>query len=433
VNIALPDIQKTFSNARFETLSWVLNAYTIIFSALLVPAGKLGDQLGRRKIFVSGLILFVIASLLCSIAPSLAMLIAARVVQGAGAALMIPTSLALLLPEYSHSERSTAVGLWAASAAVAGGLGPSLGGFLVEYADWRWIFLINVPIGGLAAVMALRKIPESRDLSSKGLPDLLGSLLVAVTVGLVALGLIEGQDWGWSSIEILGSFAGALLFGSLFVYRSNNHPLPVIDMNLMRVRQFALGNLASLLFALAFYSWLLCNVLFLDRVWEYSTLHAGLALTPSPLLAMIFAAISGRIADRRGHRGLVVVGVLLFVAGVLWLIVDAEPTSHYVTAWLPGAVLSGIGVGLAFPVMGSFAVSVLPFERFAVGSAINSTARQLGAVLGVAALVSTLEHYISIDPLAAFDYGWMIAVVSAAASGVVGFFFTQSREKNQTV
>src|SRR5688500_11211357 len=204
VNVAFPDIESTFGGASRADLSWILNAYNIVFAALLVPAGRLADLVGRRRMFMIGVSAFVAASVLCGIAPSPELLVGARVLQAAAGAILVPTSLALLLPEFAPEKRATAVAIWGATGAVAAALGPSLGGVLVEEAGWRWVFFLNVPIGLLALVPARRLLRETRD-PAGALPDVLGTALLVAGVGTLALGIVKGPEWGWDSVRVLGA------------------------------------------------------------------------------------------------------------------------------------------------------------------------------------------------------------------------------------
>jgi EmrB/QacA subfamily drug resistance transporter len=424
VNIAFPDIESSFRGTPVATLSWVLNAYAIVFAGLLIPAGRIADRIGRRRAFLTGLVLFVGASALCAAAPSAGALVAARALQAVGAAVLTPTSLALVLPEFPLSRRATAVGVWGMAGAVAAATGPSLGGVLVDAAGWRWIFLVNLPVGLAAWAAGRRSLRESRDADARR-PDALGSVLVAGAVGLLALGLVEGPDWGWSDPRVLAAFAAAAALLPLSIVRSQRHPAPALDLALFRVRSFAIANAGTLAFGAAFYAMLLCNVLFLTQVWGYSVVKAGLALTPGPLMAAAFAGPAGRLADRFGQRAVAAPGALVYAAGGAMFIAGVGTSPHWVSEWLPATLLTGAGVGLTFPTLGGAAASSLPPARFAVGAAVNATARQLGAVLGVAILIALLGTPSSPSAaLAAFQRGWafvalggVLAAVAAAGLG----------------
>lgn len=422
VNVALPDLARSFPSVTPAGLSWVLSAYAIAFAAFLIPAGRAADLGGRRRVFNLGLAIFCTASALCGLAPSVTMLVAARVVQAVGAAMLVPTALALLLPEFPLERRSTAVGIWGAVAGVAAATGPSLGSAIVVSVGWRWVFLVNVPIGLLAWAWGRGVLRESRDPEAGARPDFAGAVLLGGATALLALGIVEGRGWGWTDARILGAFAGAAALLPLFVMRSRRHPSPVLDLSLFRVRAFTIANASTLLFAAAFYASLLNNVLFLTGVWQYSVLGAGLAITPAPLLAAATAGPAGRLADRFGHRVVVVPGALLYAAANLWFATHAGVRPSYGADWLPGALLLGAGVGFAFPTLGSAAATSLPPARFAVGSAVIGTARQLGGAIGVAALVAILGAPSLAEAPAAFDRAWMVIGAAGLLSGLIALW-----------
>ena len=419
VNIAFPALTAQFPDVTRAGLSWVLNAYAVVVGALLVTTGRLADDLGRRRVFLAGLGVFAAASALCGLAPSVPLLVAARAVQAVGAALLLPASLALVLPEFPASRRSTAVGLWGAAGAVAAAAGPTLGALLVEGPGWRWVFLVNVPVCAAAAVVGRRVLVEARGPVS-GPPDLLGVLLVATVFGLLSLGLVQGEQWGWASPGVLGAFAGALVAAPLLVVRALRHPSPVLPVRLFAVRTFALATLGTVLFATAFFAMILCNVLFLTGVWGWSVLRTAVAVLPSPLLAAVVAPLAGRLADRYGFRVVVVPGALAMVGAQLWFLSRTGPAPSYVADFLPGSVLAGLAIGLAFSALGAAGAQALPPAQFGAGSAVGATARQLGAVVGVALLVAVLGEPGLGETLGAFHRAWGVLAVIAAACAVVG-------------
>jgi EmrB/QacA subfamily drug resistance transporter len=418
VNIAFPDISASFEGAGSDALSWVLDGYFVVIAALLVPAGGLADRFGHKRIFLLGVAAFTVASLLCAVAPTLETLIAARVLQGVGAALIAPASLAIVLDSFPPERRAAGVGLWGAAAAAAAATGPTLGGLLVELSDWRLVFLVNLPLGVAIVWLGARGLRERERLDSR-LPDLLGAALLAASLALLTLAIIEGNDWGWGAPATLACFAAAALLLAAVVARSLRHPRPIVEPALFADRAFRIGNLGTLLFSAAFFSIVLGNVLFLTSIWGYSVLEAGLATLPGPLLSTVFAGPAGKLADRFGHRAVVVPGAIVFSAGVLVLrSAGAEP--DWVGTWLPGAVLTGIGIGLAFPTLGAASVRDLPDDRFATGSAVNAAFRQIGAVLGTALLVTIVGDPIGLpEALASADRAYMLAAVAGLLSGAV--------------
>jgi EmrB/QacA subfamily drug resistance transporter len=413
VNIAFPDIARDFHGASVSGLSWVLNAYAIVFAALLVPSGRMADRFGRRRAFLSGLAVFLLGSALCGVAPSVEALVAARVVQAIGAAVLMPTSLALLLPEFPPAQRATAIGVWAAVGGIAAAFGPPLGGLLVE-ASWRLVFWVNVPVGLVAGAYAVRLLRESRDESQTRWPDLLGTAVLTASIALLALGVVKAPDWGWGDTATLACLAAATAGLVAFVARCARHPSPVVDITMLRVRSFALACTAQLLFAVAFAAMLLNSVLLMTGLWHYSVLHAGIALAPGPSMAAAFAVPAGRLANRVGQRWLAATGASLFALGATWWLWQIGASPNYAGGILPGMLLTGTGVGLTLAPLASAAAASLPPARFATGSAVLTMGRQIGSVLGVAALVAIIDSAGS--PLAGFQGAWRFMIVMALAA-----------------
>src|SRR5262245_46812838 len=340
VNIAFPDIHASFPESSLSQLSWILNAYSIVFAAALVPAGRLADRYGRRRFFFLGVLVFLAASIVCGAANSIELLIAARAVQALGGAMLVPASLGLLLPEFPLERRATATALWGATGAVAAAAGPSLGGVLVDWQGWRAVFFVNVLIGLPALLPARRLLHESREPRTH-FPDAIGALVLAGGIGALALGIVQGREWGWGSPRIVGSFAAAAVLLALFLWRSARHPAPVIELSLFRVRSFSVANAGGFVFAMGFFALLLCNVLFLTGVWHYSILRAGVALTPGPLMAAITAVVGGRLSDRFGQRVVALPGSVLFGAGALLFALETGVHPSYAADFLPANLLSG--------------------------------------------------------------------------------------------
>ena len=424
VNVAFPDIASDFEGTSLATISWVLNAYNIVFAAFIVAAGRIADLLGRKRLFEWGIVIFTLASLLCAAAPSIGLLVAARVIQAIGAAIVVPASLALVLEAFPQRERSHGVALWSAVAALAAGLGPSLGGILVEAAGWRLVFLVNLPVGLAALMLSKRALVESRAPGRRTLPDLAGALILAAAVAALTLGIIKGDEWGWTSPGVLVSFGAALLLGAAFIERCSWHRSPMLDLGLLRIRSLAVANAVTIVAAAGFYAYVLCNVLFLTTVWGYSVLEAGLAITPGPFIAAAVARPATHLSGRLGAAPVIAVGALIWAIGVFYLVTAVGTTPDFLGEWLPAMGILGVGAGITFPVVGSTAVAEVTGGRFATATGINSIARQLGAVLGVALLVAIVGTPAPAEIAAAFDSGWTFAavcfLVSAAMALAIG-------------
>jgi EmrB/QacA subfamily drug resistance transporter len=414
VNIAFPSISRHFGGASLSSLSWVLSAYAIVFAALLVPAGRWADAFGRKRVFLTGLAVFVFASAACALAPSVGALIAARVVQAVGGALMLPTSLGLVLPEFAPHERHVAIGLWAAMGGIAAAAGPPLGGLLVQ-ADWRLVFLVNIPVGLIALVLGARTLSERRE-ESGARPDLLGAATLVLAVGALVVAIVKGQEWGWSSPRVIALIAGSLVLLPAIWLRSGRHPTPVVEPAMLRVRSFGLAVGASLVFFAGFGAMLLTGVLFLTGVWHEDVMTAGLMLFPGPAMATLFSIPSARLGARVGYRIPGVVGSILFAAGSVWYITRTGNRPDYAASFLPGMVITGAGVGLVIPTLTGAGASSLAPDRFATGAAVLTMGRQIGAALGVAVLVAVLGA--GAHSVADFHSAWLVTVIAALGGGV---------------
>jgi EmrB/QacA subfamily drug resistance transporter len=421
VNVAFPSIRTSFPEVSTATLSWVLAAYSVVFGALLLGAGRIADRSGRRRIFLGGLVVFALGSLLCGLAPTAWLLIAGRVVQAVGAALLMPTSLALLLTATPPAARAQAVAMWGGISALAVATGPSLGSLLIDAGGWRWAFYVNLPVALVAGIAARRLLPESK--IGGPVPDLVGVAMISGAVAALALAITQGGDWGWSDGRTVGAFALSAVLGPLAVHRSASHPAPAIDLDVLRTRTVALANAATFLYSVGFFGMLLANVLFLTSVWDYSTLRAGLAITPGPLIVAALSRPSGRLAGRVGYGPVLVAGGLALAAGLLSLVVMVDADPQYLATWLPGSVLVGIGVALSFPVLAAASVAGLPQERFGIGGALNQTARQIGAVVGVAVLIAVIGTPSTTgQAVSRFHTAWLIGAAAAIGSAVISSF-----------
>ncbi|MFD2764820.1 MFS transporter [Micromonospora eburnea] len=417
VNVAMPALGTAFPDSSLNDLSWVLNAYNVVFAAVLIPAGRLADRWGRRRVFLAGVVLFLVGSAACGLAPGVGVLIAARCVQALGAAAIMPTSLGLLLPEFPVARRATAIALWTATGTVAGAAGPSVGGALVAWQGWRWVFLVNLVIGLPGLLAAVRVLRETRDTTPGPFPDVVGSLLLGGGIGALALAVIRLPDWGATSAAFGGTLAaGAALLVALAV-RSGRHPAPIIEPALVRIRSFSVANLGSLVFAAAMNALLLCNVLFLTQVWHYDSLATGGALTAGPVAAAALAPLVGRLGDRFGPRAVALPGGLFFCAGAL-LLARAPAEPNFVADFLPAALLLGAGAAFSFPGFGHAAFAEFPRTRFATGVAISSCLRQVGAVLGVAVLITVLADGGDTSPAVFHRAYQVIAAGGLLAAGV---------------
>ncbi len=430
VNVALPAMATDFG-AGLTGLSWVLNLYAIVFAALLVPAGRLGDRNGNRATFLIGLAVFVAGSALCAVAWDVGSLVGFRVVQAVGCALLTPSSLALVLAATPPERRAGAVRLWVAFGGLGAALGPVIGGLLVEL-DWRWVFLVNVPIGLAALAVGARTLP--RPAAERGpLPDLLGAVALIGAVGSFILAVVQGPEWGWTSTGVLAAFAVAIVLGGVFAVSSARHHSPVVDPALLHAPNFTLASANSLVFQIAFAGMLLSVTLWAQNVWGWSALRTGLAIAPGPLLVPFVAIAAGRIIGRVGAGPVIAAGGLAFGGGLLWWARAAELTPDYPSGLLGGMLLTGLGVGLTLPTAFAAGAGTLAPHRFATGSAVLSMSRQLGLAVGVALLVALLgAPETPAATLDAFHRAWYVTAAVAVLAGLIGLGIRPTTNPTET-
>jgi EmrB/QacA subfamily drug resistance transporter len=417
VNVAYPDLQRAFGGPSDTSLSWILNAYAIVFAALPIPLGRLADVYGRRRGFIGGTLVFALASALCAIAPSVQWLVAARVLQAIGAAALVPASLSLLLGELPPARRTGAVSVWAASGALAAAAGVPLGALLVQL-SWHSIFLVNVPIAALTLLGTALLLHESRAEGDPQPPDMLGAVLLIAGLGLLTLGIVKGNDWSWDGAATIASLLGGVLALTGVVARCARHPQPVFELSLFAERSFSAATAVSVLFFAGFGASVLGNILFLTRVWHGDALRAGLEYSPGPVVATtVSLLVAAPLITRYGHRTVALTGTLLFALGGLLFIALVGATPEYASAYLPSLVLVGAGIGLVAPTLpGAITTSLAP-DRRATGSAIFAMSRQLGTVLGVAALVALLAAALD-RPIAVYHRAWAFIVAAEIAAAL---------------
>lgn len=403
---AYTSLRAQFSSVSVADLSWTLNAYTVLFAALLVPAGRLADLMGRKRIFLHGLALFCLASALCAWAPDITTLIAARAVQAAGAALLTPASLALVLGAFPIEKRAAAVGLYSAVGALAAAVGPAFGSWVIEVSSWHWVFLVNVPLGGVAWALARRHLQESTSPETGARPDWPGITLLTLGAGAVVWGIVRADSPGWVQPTAAGAAGLALLMA--FGWWAKGKPAAALDLTLFADRSFLFVNLATAVFGVAFTAMFLSSFLFLMGIWGYSQGLAGWAVTPGPLVVIPVAVAAGRLAGRIGHRPLLVSGGVLYAVAQAWLSARIGSTPSYLATWLPSQLLGGAAVGLVLPALSGAAVAKLGPSRFGVGVGVNNAVRQLGSAAGAALAVAMVGR----STAALSQFQWLHAVLA---------------------
>lgn len=409
------NIAASFPQSSPASISWVMNAYTIVYATALIPAGGIADKFGRKRVFMYGVGLFVLASFLCGVAPNIYMLIAARVLQALGAALLGPSSLALILEAFPHSKRSQVISAWGAVGALAAAIGPASGSFIVDAMGWEWAFFINIPVGVYCLLRGANTLHESGNSHTHVRFDAVGMSFIILSVSLLTTCIIETKSGQLSLNQILLMIGLGLTGLIAFILWCKNTADPLIDLQLFKNRTYRYVNMAAFLFSITFATMFFSFFFFMTNIWHYSLPKAGLAITPGPLTVIPVAIISGKIASRLGHKNILIYGCLLFAFSAVWYLIIPGLDPDYLLDWLPGQLMAGIAIGMVMPALSAAAVHDLPKKDYAMGSAINQALRQIGTVIGVAITVALLVHpYLKLEDFHRL-YQLQIGLVLAAA------------------
>jgi EmrB/QacA subfamily drug resistance transporter len=413
VNVALPDIQRSL-HSNFRDLQWVVNAYSLTLAAFLLTAGALADLLGRRRVFVIGLVVFTISSAVCGLSGSPLALNLARAVQGIGGAMMFATSLALIATAFQGKERGVAFGVFGGVIGAAVAVGPVVGGVITSGIGWEWIFFVNVPIGIAAVYLTLTQVAESRDPEARGV-DWMGFLTFSASLFLLVFALIKGNEKGWGSTEILSYLVGSAVLIVLFIVVERRQQRPMLDLTLFRRRAFAGASIVAFAISSSMFAMFLYLTLYIQDVLGYSPLQAGLRFLPITLLSFVVAPISGRLSVRVPVRMLLGIGMLLVGVGLIAM-TAVNATSGWTTL-IPGFLLAGAGVGMVNPPLASTAIGVVHFTRSGMASGINNTFRQVGIATGIAGLGAVFQHDVTHNTTSALAATRAGQEVLAAAHG----------------
>jgi EmrB/QacA subfamily drug resistance transporter len=395
VNVALPSIRKDLGISISE-LEWVVNAYALTFGVLLLSGGKLADLLGRRSIFIAGLVIFTAASLWCGLAGGASSLIAARTVQGIGAALMNPATLSIITATFPPRQRGTAIGIWAGVSALALAFGPLVGGILTQDINWSWIFFINIPVGVAGVFGALVFIDESKDTSREQRLDLPGLLTSGIGLFALTYGLIETNDHAWGSTRVLTLFAIAVVSLAVFVLLERHQRIPMLDLSLFKNPTFSGANTVMFLVGLAMFGIFFYNSLFLQNILGYGAIKTGATFLPMTVLIILIAPIAGKISDLVGPRWLMGAGMVL-LTGSLLLFGTLDARSSW---WniLPGLLVGGVGMAIVMAPTTAAAMGSVPVDKAGVGSAVINSMRQVGGSLGIAVMGALVATTVSVTP-----------------------------------
>ena len=398
VNVALPSIQADLEMSDAD-LQWIVNAYTLVFGGFLLLGGRAGDLVGRKRIFLVGVVVFTVASLLNGLAPTSEVLIFCRGLQGLGAALIAPAALSIITTTFAEgAERAKAMSVWAAIAVGGGAVGLVLGGFLVDAFSWPWIFFVNIPVGIAVFVASLKLVPESKDERAHKSFDLAGAITVTAGLLILVYAIVKAQEKGWGSLHtlVVGGIAVALLAAFVFIERRSIEPL--VRLSIFRVRTVRAANVAMLFVAAGLFAMFFFNTLYLQRVLGYTPLEAGLAFLPFTAGIIIGAGLSQALVAKVGARELPLIGMAMAIVGML-LFMRLQPDSEYVTDFLPGVMLASIGMGLTFVPVTLIATSGVPDSDAGLASGLYNTSQQIGGALGLA-ILSTFAVDATDDTLA---------------------------------
>src|SRR4051794_2129479 len=416
-NALMPAIGADFDGDGRAAVSWVITAYAIVFAAALVPAGRIADRAGRRRTYLGGLAVFALGSVVCGLAPDLGVLLAGRALQGLGAAAASPASLGLLLAAVGERGRATYAARWTGAAALGMTLGPFVGGALTTLGDWRWAFLVNVPLVAAIVAATPKVVPETPRHPGRRLPDPWGAVVLVLGASALTLALSEAGEWGVADVRTTGSLLAGAALALLFVRRSARVADPLLDLALLRRRRVAVAATMTFLYAAALFAVLLSFLLFFVDRWSLDLVQAGASVAPMGLVVVLITTRVGRLADVVGYRSPLVAGASLMAAG---LAVSAASLGgdHFTARWLLLAVVIGLGIGLCYPLLAAAAVHGLPSAELAAASALNQSARQLGAALGAATAVGVLGSSAA-PSLERYHTVWLVAAGFSAVAAAV--------------
>jgi EmrB/QacA subfamily drug resistance transporter len=429
-NVAFPEIVRSFPGVSTGMTGWIIAGYSLAFATTMLAGGRLADRYGRLTIFRIGLFGLLLGALGAGLAPNPLILVLARALQGMFGALTVPSSLALVLPQFPQAKQASVIGLWAAAGMFASGLSPGFAAFVLEIGSWRWVYLVLVPIIGLGLLGAKFFLEETAEPSTKQSLDLLGVLMGSGSVFLLVLGTLQGRAWGWVSPYTLACFVGAALLLPLFIHRSSNHPEPLFDPALFRIRSFTVSNIA-VTFAMvgAFTSWFLWP-LFLTEIWGYSKTKVGLAFTPSPVISAAVAVMGGRWADKHGFRGIMSLASLTGTAGFFWLYFLLDEELEYWLAFFPASVLFGLGMGILASQLNSAALRDIPAGSIATANGIHQSLRYAVGGMGVAVAITVLN---GTHTVARYDLMWLVlGVLQLLVAPLMWFLYPREQLPRQT-
>ncbi len=407
LNVGFPVIEADLDVER-TVLAWAVSGYAIATAAFLLASGRVADRVGSKRVFLGGVATFTAGAALSAAAPGVGVLIVGRVLQGLGAAAMIPSSLSITLHEFPTDRRSFAVGAWGGVAAIAGALGPPGGAALIELGGWRLVFVASIPLGVLVVAVGARVLRDASIEPVPGRLDMVSGPLAAGAIGLVVAALLQSPTWGWGDVRVIVAIAAAPVLVALLIRRSAVHPTPLLDLGLFGNRRFVVASTTTTVYNAAVAGYWLAAPLFLQTIWGWNVLESGLGIVPTPLIHVLLVGPMGRLADRGHHRALMVSGALVTATGTGGLAMTVTDAPSYWTAVLPFTIVIGVGGAMAWPVFTSAALVEIRPKQFGEANGVNLTMRQLGAALGVAVVIAVIGNQGS-SGVDAFRQAWWFA------------------------
>ncbi|MCP3989262.1 MAG: DHA2 family efflux MFS transporter permease subunit [Actinomycetia bacterium] len=413
-NIAIPILETEFSDAGLAKVSWVVSAFNVTQVTFMLLGGRLADRLGRRRVFLAGLIIFAVGAALSGMAPSIELVIAARVIQAMGVSAMLPSSLACVLPEFPVERHATIVSLWSSMGVLGAAMAPTVSAGLLQVSGWRAVFIAAVPIALVAFIAGRRVLSPGVVVTDPAPIDLVGVVAGTIAIGGLTFALVQGRVWGWLDPRITVTAAVALTGLVLFVHRSRTHPEPLLDLEILRIRSFSVVTIAGAVVSMSAAATWFLYPLFMIEVWDYSILQVGLAMTPGPVALIVLAPLAGRLADRHGYHELLVFGATMATMGTAWLAWRLQPDATYLRAFLPGTLSIGSGMAFMLGPANAAALRQIPPTQLASANAAYNMVRMTASALGVALMAAIIGDTPAGDRIDAFRAGWwtMVAVMS---------------------
>ncbi|WP_419553911.1 MFS transporter [Candidatus Poriferisodalis sp.] len=424
-NVAFPDIVRAFPGVSGAVTGWIVSGYALAFSSTIIIGGRLADRYGRLVVFRLGVLGLFVSSIAAGLAPGIELLLVARAVQGLCGALTVPSSLALVLPQFPAARQASVIGVWASAGMAASGIAPGMAAGILEIADWRWVYLAIAPIAALAFLGSIWFLSETAKPDRSRPLDLLGVAMGTAAVFLVVLATLQGRFWGWGTVGTLACFIGATVLLPLFLWRSAGHDEPLFDPRLFRVRSFAVANMAvSLAMIGAFTSWFLWPQ-YLVGVWDYSLWAVGLAFTPAPIISAVMAVLGGRWADKHGFRGMMALASLIATFGHLWLLFFLDENVRFWFAFFPATVFFGLGMGLLASHLNSAALVDIKPAALATANGVHQSLRYSVGGIGVAVSIAVLggTHEVHL-----YNWLWLLlGGLQALCIPLMGFAYPRKR------